>query len=175
MIAWAQVVGVTAAFLGLWLQVLGDSIVNWRGRCTCRKGAAAVSDYASAETTGELVERVRASLDYLYNWTGGKGPECVADGRVALDELQHRLERAERERDDRILTHTADEWLAHRFNQEYDRAESAEALVAELREALRGIAYGMALDQFGVGYHKAGEAAREIARAALAKTEEART
>ena len=47
--AWAQVVGVTVAFLGLWLQLLGDSIRLARGCPDCRKGAKCAACLAAAE------------------------------------------------------------------------------------------------------------------------------
>ena len=60
MIAWAQVAGVTLAFVGLWLQVLGDSIVNWRGRCTCAKGRVCASCLAESEAIRPQPEREAA-------------------------------------------------------------------------------------------------------------------
>jgi hypothetical protein len=60
---------------------------------------------------------------------------------AALEEPRARLEAAERERDaardEQMTVAHADEWLYHRFNQEYDRAEAAEADAEQLRETFR--------------------------------------
>ena len=50
-------------------------------------------------------------------------------------ELLARVADLEAKLDEKISVHTADEWLQHRFNQEYDRAEAAERELAAARAA----------------------------------------
>ena len=79
---------------------------------------------------------------------------CEDDATVSeLDDLRVRVVELEAERDalakrvDEVAwTHHADDYVAHRFNQEWDRAEAAEARVrvqaeqiAALQEALRQV------------------------------------
>lgn len=68
----------------------------------------------------DLVQTVRASLDFLYNWPGGKGrSECVTDGREALDSLEEQLETLQEERDllhDRLIK------LANWYGHDLDAA-----------------------------------------------------
>ena len=117
--------------------------------------------WTTEPTTEELVERVRrrVALEHPLEWR--------VDAEAALATLSERLEAAERERDEALVSARQDAryyWLVSR-NEWRERAKAAEAERDRLRDILKGFLHDAEQGDLP------GKGLREMARAALADQE----